>query len=276
MAVTNVKTITGLRTDSCYTTLADTIKGLSDGRRIVFSPARGNWGDGLINYGTRQFLADHDLEVEECHKRDTLTALKSGALTGSVVLVGGSGAWSRNFQLSRDTAQNVAEQADHVIVLPTSYELSSLGDHYGNVTYFARDNVSSMSNVPQAQFCHDMAFYTELQVPDLPNKLWRIFAMRNDREGHDYGKYFPLNIDLSHLGDADYTFVSPLFNIVNNFDVISTDRMHLAIVGAMLGLKVNLVPGNYFKSTDVYRSSLSTNYPKVKLKSIEEIIQWSS
>lgn len=217
-------------------------------------------------------MVDKGLEFEECHKRDTKSALERGDFTGSVVLIGGSGAWSRNFRLSRDIALQISSQADHVIVLPTTFDLGPLGSDNSNITYFARDSRTSIANVPQAEFCHDMALYTSLQVPDLPDKLWRIFAMRDDREGHGHGQHFPLNIDLSRFGDADYTFVSPLFNIVNNFNIISTDRMHLAIVGAMLGLQVNLLPGNYFKSVDVFHSSLSENYPKVRLQTIQEIV----
>lgn len=78
--------------------------------------------------------------------------------------------------------------------------------------------------------------------------------MRDDNEGHGYGENFPQNIDLSRLGDGDYRFVDPLFNILNNFKVVSTDRMHVAIAAAMLGAQVNLIPGNYAKSADVFKS----------------------
>ncbi len=269
-----LKPVKNLRSAACFSNLVETIVSIANERRIIFSPARGNWGDGLINYGTRQLLDSNNVAYEECHKKDTLSALSRGDFSNSVVLIGGGGAWSRNFRLSREVTEQVAQQAHHVIVLPTTYDLPRLDGRFANITYFARDKQASISNIDTAIFCHDMAFYSDLSVPEIPEKIWRIFAMRDDREGLGYGHHFRHNIDLSQLGDADYKFVSPLFNLVNNFRVISTDRMHLAIVGAMLGLRVNLIPGNYSKSRDVFYSSIAPHYSHVRLQSIEQVVAW--
>ncbi len=186
--------------------------------------------------------------------------------------MGGGGAWSRNFSLSRQETLAVAQQAHHVLVLPTTYDLPPAG--LDNVTYFSRDRFSSLKAVHESLFCHDMAFFTDIKVREPSERAWKLFAMRNDREGHGYGQHFHLNFDVSMLGDGDYRFVDPFFNIINNFKVISTDRMHIAIAAGMLGLQVNLVPGNYPKSSDVYRSSIQDAYSNVRLKSIEDVLRW--
>ena len=98
--------------------------------------------------------------------------------------------------------------------------------------------------------------------------------MRDDREGHGIGKLVSNNFDISRLGDGDYRFVDPLFNIVNNFKLVCTDRMHVAIVGAMLGRKVMLVEGNYAKSRDVFKSSIEKSFPNVTLHSAKDISDW--
>mgnify|MGYP006982066799 FL=1 len=96
--------------------------------------------------------------------------------------------------------------------------------------------------------------------------------MRDDREGTNLAEHVPQNFDLSRLGDGDYAFADPLFNILNNFNVVCTDRLHLAIASAMLGRKVKLVPGNYAK--DVYLSSLKNRFPNVELVAKEEFLAW--
>ncbi|MGV0380679.1 hypothetical protein, partial [Corynebacterium lehmanniae] len=113
-----------------------------------------------------------------------------------------------------------------------------------------------------------------LAVAEPSNRVWRLFAMRDDREGHGIGKLVSNNFDISRLGDGDYRFVDPLFNIVNNFKLVCTDRMHVAIVGAMLGRKVMLVEGNYAKSRDVFKSSIEKSFPNVTLHSAKDFSDW--
>lgn len=255
-----------------FTQLADTVLRLAETGPIVFSPAKGNWGDGLINIGTRQFLETLGIPFTERNKNSIETDLNSGFFKNKVVLMGGGGAWSRNFNNARKFSDQVAEQAKHVLVLPTTFDLPPLDK--SNITYFARDKFSSLKTIPEAKFCHDMAFFIDLNLNNPENRIWRLFAMRSDREGTNLVEHVPNNFDLSKLGDGDYTFSDPLFNILNNFKLICTDRLHLAIASAMLGRAVKLIPGNYAKSHDVYRSSISENYPNVELVNKDDFLRW--
>lgn len=241
-------------------------------RRVIFSPSKGNWGDGLINYGTRQFFAFFGIEFEELNKSSLQTDLNEEKFRDEVVVLGGGGAWSRNFNGARRVTEQIAEQAKSVVVLPTTYDLAAVDAD--NVVYFARDRYNSCDKVPHAFFCHDMALFADLAVAEPSNRVWRLFAMRDDREGHGIGKLVSNNFDISRLGDGDYRFVDPLFNIVNNFKLVCTDRMHVAIVGAMLGRKVMLVEGNYAKSRDVFKSSIEKSFPNVTLHSAKDISDW--
>lgn len=54
-----------------------------------------------------------------------------------------------------------------------------------------------------------------------------------------------------------------IFNYLNNFDIINTNRLHLAISGAILGKSVNLYPNSYWKNEAVYFYSLKNQYPNV-------------
>ena len=255
-----------------FARLAGVISHYSELGQLVFSPAKGNWGDGLINIGTRQFLRVLGLSVIERNKSTLEADLLNGYFIDKVVLMGGGGAWSRNFSNARKFTEQIALQAKHVIVLPTTFDLPQVKPQ--NITYFARDKFSSLKANPQADFCHDMAFFVNLQLDAPTNRIWRLFAMRNDREGTGLAELVPNNFDLSKLGDGDYKFADPLFNILNNFNVICTDRLHLAIASAMLGRGVKLVPGNYAKSQDVVRSSMQERYPNVELLQKQELLDW--
>lgn len=264
--------IENLRHDASYDEMAKAIRRIAGRQPLIFSPSTGNWGDGLINFGSRQFLEHYRFAYQEVHKSSTDEALASGTFRDQVVVLGGGGAWSRNFSLARSYAEKISRQAKEVIVLPTTYDLKPLSAP--NVTYFARDRYTSMTVNPSAQFAHDMAFFTALEVPDAPEKAWRLFALRDDREGQGLSNEFPHNFDVSRMGDGNTKTVRPFYNIVNNFSIVTTDRMHVAIVGAMLGIRVNLIAGNYAKSPDVYRTSIQPNYPRVQLKTPDEIRSW--
>lgn len=264
--------IKNLRSAKEYQILASQIKELARGSRVIFSPSKGNWGDGLINFGTRQFFDIFGIEFEEVNKSSLDGDLSEGRFRDEVVVMGGGGAWSRNFNAARRATQQIAKQAKSVVVLPTTYDLAAVDAE--NVVYFARDRWGSLRNVADAYFCHDMAFFAELSVAEPSNRVWRLFAFRDDREGHGLNGLVSKNFDISRLGDGDYQFVDPFFNIVNNFKVVCTDRMHVAIVGAMLGRKVMLVEGNYAKSRDVFKSSIEKAYSNVTLHSAEDIANW--
>mgnify|MGYP001941424970 CR=1 FL=1 len=264
-----IRKVKNLREDPVFEALASRISHLAGRRKIIFSPSKGNWGDGLINFGTRQFFEEFQIKFIEQNKSSIEHDLERQIFRDEIVVIGGGGAWCRNFNSSRKITERIADQAEAVIVLPTTYDLGPVEAE--NVQYFARDYFSSSSQIPDAEFCHDMALFTDLEVLEPSDRVWRLFSMRDDREGLGLGKCVPNNFDLSRLGDGDYRFVGPFFNILNNFKVVWTDRMHIAIAGAMLGRDVKLVPGNYPKSIDVFESSLRENFPNVEICSAEQV-----
>jgi len=82
------------------------------------------------------------------------------------------------------------------------------------------------------------------------------------------------NIDLSGIfashdarydaGDAERS-ARALVSFVNRFDIVNTDRLHVGIVGALLGKHVRLHVGAYYKIEAVYRLSLEGRFPRVVL-----------
>lgn len=94
-------------------------------------------------------------------------------------------------------------------------------------------------------------------------------AFRTDREKPDR----PLpedNIDLSRvfaLGTHSRTaaeYASHRFlSVIDRFDRVRTDRLHVCIGGALLGKEVEFYPNSYFKNEAVFEFSLRDRFPNV-------------
>lgn len=266
--------IKNLRGSDEYAFLAKTIQEKSANREIHFCASPGNYGDALINVGTRQFFDDFEIEFEEFNRIDLIKMIEENHKDPieKLLVVGGGGGWSRNFSSTKTFTELVASTYHQVVVLPTTFELPAADSQ--NILYFARDNKTSLETIPEATFCHDMAFYLDVEVPSPATNLWRLFAYRRDREGQQFQRYFANNIDLSLLGDGTYRDVTPFFSIINNFQQVFTDRLHVAIAASMLGKKVFITGGNYSKNRDVFTSSIELNFTESRFSSFDDVIHF--
>lgn len=81
----------------------------------------------------------------------------------------------------------------------------------------------------------------------------------------------PGNIDLSAVfalgagpeAVANYA-AARLLSILNQFDEIRTNRLHIAISSAILGKTVKFYPNNYYKCRAVYEYSIQGRFPNVQ------------
>ncbi len=97
-------------------------------------------------------------------------------------------------------------------------------------------------------------------------------AFRTDSESTDVE--LPRdNLDVSRVfGVADMTPTNCLettyrmMKYINSFKRINTNRLHMAICGALLGKEVAFHANSYSKNEDVYRHSLAARFPKVEWK----------
>lgn len=268
-----------LRGTDEYANLADEIRNAARGQRIVYVPNTGNWGDGLIHFGTLQFLRYYKIPYVAVSRR-VLTFLvgKTRAIEsvlGRRVLVsGGGGAWCNNYSSSRNFVEKYAPLFGRTIVLPSTFELSEIPSDKGRITYFRRDKYESADRV-ESKFCHDMAFFLDYSNSQLNGRD------RNTGQRKSIGNFFRTdceslgyavpadNIDLSLLG-SDQTKPLELFRHLQGYNQIRTDRLHVAIASCMLSLPCELFPGNYFKSSAVYRSSIEPNYQNCYLRLLEK------
>jgi len=166
-----------------------------------------------------------------------------------------------------------------IIVGPQSYwfgslDLSSVIDISSNdIHLFCREeysyNILQNYNLPsnvEIYLSKDTALY--LEENDLrpyqksQEKVGTLLAFRDDRESvirpkqkeelEEKGENV-MKADLSNHQKYNFTdFIS----IANNANQIYTDRLHMSILGAILGKNVTLYPNRYFKNRAVYRFSL--------------------
>jgi hypothetical protein len=256
-------TTASLRDDAAFTFLGNTLLETVGGSEAVYCPSPGNWGDALINYGTRQFFDRLGFSHRVATRDDVLKEVETNSRqTGlSTLIIGGGGGWCKNWSSTREFVQLCAPSFRKVVVLPTTYELPLVTEQ-SNVIYFSREYVIG-SAYSQKHFCHDMAFYINLEISKQEPSLWRLIALRGDKERHPDARTSPSQIDISLLGNS-FSSVEPFFEIINRFKVVYTDRLHVGIAAALLGIRCVILPGNYDKARMVWKSSIESRFSHVK------------
>jgi exopolysaccharide biosynthesis predicted pyruvyltransferase EpsI len=228
---------------------------------VLYLPNHGNWGDALIRHGTLKFFQDINLEYKEVsinnlapRRWDRLFPFNKRA----TLIYGGGGAWCKLWNKAPELVTEL-KQRFKVIVLPSTYELTYTID---NTTFFRRDDFESKISMPDAFFCHDMAFYLGNEFKQSSQSSGKGYFFRTDKESASRFTLPPQNNDLSSKGNH-LQEVSAFFNEINNFTQIYSDRLHISIAACLLGKEVHIYPGSYFKNRAVYLSSMKNHFTNV-------------
>ncbi len=239
-----------------FTILKEILKAKCDRGYVYYLPNRGNWGDGLIRYGTLKLLKDANIDYKELNslEKDRLFPL----VKGGIVIYGGGGAWCKRWNHSNDIVKMLTEKCN-VIVLPSTYEFTY---PIPNTFFFCRDIFESKQNMPNATFCHDMAFYIGKQFLKKGKGVGKGYFFRYDSESANRINVPSDNNDISRKGNH-LSEVSQFFDEINKFAVIYTDRLHVSIAACLLEKEVHLYPGSYFKNQAVYLSSMRDYFENV-------------
>lgn len=259
-------TLRNLSSDPEYASLASSITSTARDETIDFYPSPGNWGDALINEGSRQLFNDFGVRFRE---RDR-ASLECPATDRSPTLavLGGGGGWNLNWRSSLPFAIKLSEKYESVIVLPSSYDFGFIGNALpAEVKLFTR---ARLQTGVKAEFCHDLALYCQTQVETTKKLPYPLVALRRDKERHRSAISPDRNWDISLLGTADHDSAS-FFGLVNRFESVITDRLHVGIAAAMLGCKVRLLEGNYGKNHGVFDASLRENFTNVQFCNWNEL-----
>ena len=263
-----------LRAAPEFTALAQHLRELSNGRQFAYFQIAGNWGDALIRKGAVNFFEKEGFSPRFCYARDRERqrytfkrfpprkkwvidheAIDRFAHGLDLAVISGGGSWSPSYSGTRGLAITLLRYFSKVVVMPHSFALPPVT---GDVTYYCRDREESLQSVGSAQFCHDMAFYVE---PTRRDPMMDVgYYFRGDRESKYKLNRVPENVDVSRLGN-ELADPDGLFNIVGRYDRVVTDRLHVAIAGALLGRTTYALGGSYWKMRSVFDASLRPNFP---------------
>ncbi|MDD5159198.1 MAG: polysaccharide pyruvyl transferase family protein [Sulfuricurvum sp.] len=218
----------------------------------------GNYGDALIRYATLKFFRDIGLNFTE------LTSFKTNKREwwptrfqpNAILIFGGGGAWCDLWN-HESLVKKASKHFKHIIVLPSTYEITP---SISNATYFCRDQYESKEQIPDALFCHDMAFY--LGSISTPEGKGTGYFFRTDKESAGMIEIPMSNNDISSKGNHN-TPIYSFFDETSQFSIIMTDRLHVAIAASLMGKEVHLYAGSYFKNRAVYLSTLKKYFPNV-------------
>ena len=238
--------------------LEDIIKDKAKQGPIYYIGNPGNFGDSLIRYGTKKFFHDIGLKYTELKSFDTSKRYWWPLFfqRNATLIFVGSGAWCDLY--SRESLlKSVSKHFKNIIILPSTYEITS---HIPNATYFTRDKYDSLHYMPDALFCHDMAFY--IGTIEAEQGEGKGYFFRKDNESANIITLPPSNNDISLQGDEN-TPIYKFIDAISKFKIIYTDRLHVSIAACLMGKEVHLYPGSYFKSRAIYLSSMKEYFDNI-------------
>jgi exopolysaccharide biosynthesis predicted pyruvyltransferase EpsI/GR25 family glycosyltransferase involved in LPS biosynthesis len=242
-------------------------------KKIIYIPNPGNAGDSLIAYGTIQTFdklgLNYDIgNIDEKYNNEILFFAGGGNLVG----------------LYSDCKKFILNNKDsnEIVILPHTIKdedklLKSLGD---NIKIICRekksfDYVSSLiKNKENVFLSKDMAFYID-GLDEYKNIKGKGVCNAYRKDVEKTNIYIPKdNIDLSSElekpnNTQDKNVIKEvslsIFKYISEYDIINTNRLHIAIASSLLDKNVNFYKNSYYKNEEIYKYSIKNNFPKTKL-----------
>ena len=245
---------------------------------FLYIPNPGNMGDMLIGAATLDFFDQNNIKYH-------LKAQQNE----KIIVYGGGGVWTADYQNYWSKKLNLFQSADKIIILPSSFHncqkfIDALDDRY---VVFCREKQSyeylkKFNTKAQILLDHDMALRCSKEVlekdvlisEDERRILKNInraltglqdFAklLRNDCES---ANNYPSDMDLSsyiqgnEFSNKDFFFFAAqtMLSVVDKFNTIVTDRLHVGIASMLMGKETYLLDNSYKKLSNVFSHSCKT------------------
>lgn len=216
---------------------------------------RGNFGDAVIHQGTKQIIKKSKINTKIIKHNDRPE--------NEILIVDGGGNLVDYYS---DVSNFIIKNGDFyskIIILPHTIfgekALYAMRLVEKKLTVFCRERISldfvAQNIKSELYLWHDNAF--EVNLVDYSNdikKKSKLKAFRTDVESTLKRKPF-FNRDLSQEGNIN-SDIAEFVNTIANYKSIHTDRLHIAITGALLGFQVMLYPNSYYKNKAIYEYSL--------------------
>ena len=219
----------------------------------------GNYGDSLIWHGTKILLSS--LNISEQYV--DITAPKYN----STLLIDGGGNFVDYYSDVKDFLMKKPNVYDEIIILPHTIfgkeQIAVLNNLSSKLTVFCRERVSAKFVEDglvhgQVYLWHDCAFYNIFS--SIASKEPILNAFRSDKESARH-TLPESNNDLSCKGYATKS-LDEFIDILQMYEQINTDRLHIAIGATLLGKQVRLFSNSYYKNKAVFDYSLK-RFPHV-------------
>lgn len=220
---------------------------------IDFFRFPGNYGDSLIWHGTKILLSS--LNISE--KYVDISSQKHN----NILFIDGGGNLVDYYSDVKKFLLKKSALYDKIIILPHTIfgekQIEALNNVSSDLTVFCREKVSAkilenrLAN-GKAYLWHDCAFYNKFSSISSGSGILNTF--RSDKES--ILQTLPRsNIDISCNGYATKP-LNELIDILQKYEQINTDRLHIAIAAVLLGKNVRLFPNSYYKNKAVFDYSL--------------------
>jgi exopolysaccharide biosynthesis predicted pyruvyltransferase EpsI len=244
-------------------------------QEVVYCANPGNAGDALIAHATFQLFEKLNIKLQII-KHEEIVHDKIIFYAGGGNLVAGK------YENAYYFINNNFRQNREIILLPhTVHGYDELLLSAKNLTIFCREktsyqNLSAIGFPSERLFlAHDMAFQlAKKEFQDyLMNGKGTAYCYRTDKES---ARTFDMpndNLDISlswngelwHRPDFAKNVTHSLASYLSAFENIKTDRLHVAILAAIMGKKVVMYPNNYYKIKAVFEYSIKEAFDNVVL-----------
>lgn len=243
--------------------------------RLVYKANPGNAGDGVIAAATYDFLEKNSLKYVQFKFEEAYSNVSDVLIFGG----GGNlieGLYAEGRDFLRDNIKNFAK----VIIMPST--IKGYDDFFieniENLIVCAREEITfnhlvSLGYIKEKNLllAHDMAFYLDKSkyLKNIIPFKGEVQCFRTDNESLDK-QWKDNNHDISLTWNGDYwdnTYLARsstecLISFLQEYSIINTDRLHIAILGSLLDKEVNFYPNSYYKNQAVYNNSIINYYPK--------------
>lgn len=267
------------------------------GEKFVFVHNPGNAGDNLINLGTYRFFEGLGLQFE-CGRNDEVYPDRVIVYSGGGALVshytGSDTFFRRNHPVCKAMILLPHTFRAYADLISEMDERCHLFVREASSYHFVAKHINR-ANLHKA---HDMAFMLDAAyieglrweaVPLFRKGLLRSWLVmlikftmiarfkdstfhgfRTDLESAGYSSH-PLNVDLSMMfatGDMQFSHCAnsakALALVLQAFQKIRTDRLHIAILSTILGLEVEMHDNNYGKNYDIFDHSIRSYFDNTR------------
>lgn len=236
------------------------------GSILIINP--GDLDEGFVAYGLFSLLDDMGLNLKATSDLPLDLTGKHTLVFGGGTLIDGSKSYAE------DVIRPFLESEGRVILLPCS-----IGGHEdlfkaypGQLEIFVREQVSlerlAKLGLPRDRLhlCHDLGFAGDIARLLPPHGSVPGGAIQCFRTGESsLSSLPPDNVDIARAGGSHRHWLTrlgceaalrPVVQFLSQFSMVETDRLHMAMLGAMLNKNVRLYSAPYSLNRGVYEYSM--------------------